>query len=87
MNAQRYALHVGRVIFQKICYVLTRSGINTGFTFRRASYGPYSPEVKESITVLSKTNLMIETQMPGQLMVETKVTPKFVFDPSLFSKK
>lgn len=86
VNAQRYTLHVGRVIFQKICYVLTRSGINTGFTFRKASYGPYSPEVKESITVLSNANLMVETQTPGQAMVETKVTPNFVFDPSMFSE-
>lgn len=85
VNAQRYALHVGRVIFQKICYVLTRSGVNTGFTFRKSSYGPYSPEVKESITILSNANLMVETQSPGQAMVETMVTSSFVFDPSMFS--
>lgn len=86
VNAQRYALHVGRVIFQKICYVLTRSGVSTGFTFRKASYGPYSPEVKESITVLSNANLIVETQSSGRSMVETKVTPSFVFDPSMFSE-
>lgn len=86
VNAQRYALHVGRVIFQKICYVLTRSGVNTGFTFRKASYGPYSPEVKESITVLSNANLMVETQNQGQSMVETRVTSNFIFDSSMFSE-
>ena len=85
VNAQKYALHVGRVIFQKICYVLTRSGVNTGFVFRKASYGPYSSEVKESITVLSNANLIAETQAPGQSMVETRVSPSFVFDPSMFS--
>lgn len=85
VNEQRYSLHVGRVIFQKICYVLTRSGIQTGFTFTKASYGPYSAKVKESITALSNANLMLEIQRTGQKMVETQVTPNFVFDPSLYS--
>lgn len=85
VNEQRYALHVGRVIFQKICYVLTRSGIQTGFTFTKGSYGPYSAEVRNSITALSNANLMVETQRSGQSMVETHVTPNFVFDPSLYS--
>ena len=85
VNEQRYSLHVGRVIFQKICYVLTRSGIQTGFTFTKASYGPYSAKVKESITALSNANLMFEIQRTGQKMVETQVTPNFVFDPSLYS--
>lgn len=85
VNAQRYSLHVGRVIFQKICYVLTRSGIQTGFTFIKASYGPYSAEVKESITTLSNANLMVESQHVGQNMVETRVTPNFAFDPSLYT--
>ena len=85
VNEQRYSLHVGRVIFQKICYVLTRSGIQTGFTFTKASYGPYSAKVKESITALSNANLMLEIQRTGQKMVEMQVTPNFVFDPSLYS--
>lgn len=85
VNAERYSLHVGRIIFQKICYVLTRSGIQTGFTFTRGSYGPYSADVKESIKALSNANLIIETQRNGQAMVETCVTSNFVFDPSLYS--
>ncbi len=85
VNEQRYSLHVGRVIFQKICYVLTRSGIDTGFTFTRASYGPYSANVKETITALSNANLMMETHCAGQNMVETHVTSNFTFDASLYS--
>lgn len=87
VNKQQYSLHVGRVIFQKICYVLTRSGIKTGFTFIKGSYGPYSPQVKKSITALSNANLMIETQRRDQNMVETQVTQNFVFDSSLYSMK
>lgn len=85
VNEQQYSLHVGRVIFQKICYVLTRSGVKTGFTFTKASYGPYSVQVKESITALSNANLMIETQNIGHSMVETHVTSNFVFNPALYS--
>lgn len=40
VNEQRYALDVDRIIFQKICYVLTRSGIQTGFTFTRGELQP-----------------------------------------------
>lgn len=87
VNEQRYAFHVDRVIFQKICYVLTRSGIQTGFVFTKANYGPYSPEVKECITVLSNANLMVETQHSGQNMVETHVTPNFEFDSSMYSSE
>lgn len=85
VNEQRYSLHVGRVIFQKICYVLTRSGIQTGFVFKKGSYGPYSAEVKKSLLALSNANLMTENQPSGQKMVETHVTKNFVFDPSLYS--
>ncbi len=85
VNKQQYSLHVGRVIFQKICYVLTRSGVKTGFNFTKASYGPYSIQVKESITALSNANLMVETQYNGQNMVETHVTSNFVFDSTLYS--
>lgn len=87
VNAQQYSLHVGRVIFQKICYVLTRSGVETGFAFVKGSYGPYSADVKESITALSNANLMIETHDAGRNMVETHVTPYCVMNPSLYSPK
>lgn len=85
VNDQKYALHVGRVIFQKICYILTRSGIETGFTFTKASYGPFSKEVKESISALSNANLIVEMQKNGQKMVETHVTSDFIFHPEMFS--
>lgn len=86
VNSGVYTLHVGRVIFQKVCYVLTRSGIKTGFSFTKGSYGPYSPEVKNAITLLSNANLMIERQAYGKGMVETVVTPLFKFDPEQYTK-
>ena len=37
INNRTYSLKVDRILYQKICYVLTRTGINTGFTFTEGS--------------------------------------------------
>ena len=68
-----------------MCYVLTRAGIPTGFHFVEGSYGPYSAEVKEAITVLSNTNLMTERQL-GR-MIETVVSPAFQFPFNQFTQE
>lgn len=60
LNNDAYSLSVGRTIFQKVCYILTRAGVNTGFNFVEGSYGPYSKEIKDVITILSNTNYMTE---------------------------
>lgn len=85
INNDRYSLSVGRTIFQKVCYILTRTGIPTGFTFVEASYGPYSKEAKEAITVLSNANLMTERQL-GK-MIETVVSPKFTLPVEMFTEE
>ena len=63
LNERKYALKVGRTIYQKICFVLTRNGVNTGFEFTKSSYGPFSSQVKDSITALANANLIIEKQL------------------------
>ncbi len=63
LNERKYALKVGRTIYQKICYVLTRNGVDTGFVFSKGSYGPYSSQVKDSITALVNANLIVEKQL------------------------
>ena len=75
LNNDKYSLNVGRTIFQKVCYVLTRTGVPTGFKFVESQYGPYSSEAKQAITVLSNANLMTEKRL-GK-MVETVVAPSF----------
>lgn len=84
LNHERYALNVGRTIFQKVCFVLTRTGVPTGFHFREGSYGPYSDEVKDAVTVLSNANLMTEKQFGS--MIETVVSSDFVLQKDLFTK-
>lgn len=83
LNHDRYSLNVGRTIFQKICYILTRVGIPTGFQFVESSYGPYSKEVKDAITVLSNANYLTERKL-GR-MVETVVSPSFVLPRNQFT--
>lgn len=63
LNNREYVLKVGRTIFQKICYVLTRNGVDTGFVFTKGEFGPYSVQVKEAITVLANANLIVENQL------------------------
>src|SRR5205807_121320 len=46
LEAQPYANPVGRTIFQKISYVVTEMGVQTGFRFDKGSYGPFSGDVK-----------------------------------------
>ena len=84
LNNDKYSLSVGRTIFQKICYVLTRTGLPMGFTFQKASYGPYAVDVKNAITVLSNANLMSERTL-GK-MVETVVSPSFILDRTMYTE-
>lgn len=63
LNERKYALKVGRTIYQKICYVLTRNGVDTGFVFSKGNYGPFSSQVKDSITALANANLIVEKQL------------------------
>lgn len=83
LNERKYALKVGRTIYQKICYVLTRNGVDTGFTFTKGSYGPYSAQVKESITVLANANLIVEKQL-GK-MISLSVSDGVEFHKEKFS--
>jgi O-acetyl-ADP-ribose deacetylase (regulator of RNase III)/uncharacterized protein YwgA len=66
LDLQPYVRPVGRTIFQKICYIMTEIGIDTGFTFHQWSYGPFSGDVKDALTVLANANLIREDQL-GQM--------------------
>jgi len=66
-----YVSYVGRVIFQKICYVATRAGLDTGLEFRRGSYGPYSSQVAGMERTLSNANLIQESMIGQMVRVHT----------------
>ena len=63
LNNSKYDVLVGRVVFQKICFVLSRYGIDLGLKFVKGTYGPYSEDIKEMITILSNNNYIYEKQI------------------------
>jgi len=75
LQNQPYANPVGRTIFQKICYIVTKQGVDTGFQFERNSYGPFADEVKEAINVLANNNWISEQQL-GR-MTALQVGPEY----------
>lgn len=85
LNGRTYSLMVGRTIYQKICYVITRNGVKTGFTFSKGNYGPYSSSVKDSIVALANANLIIE-QTLGR-MVSLSVSDDVVIEKDKFSQE
>lgn len=85
LNKRAYSLKVGRTIYQKICYVITRNGVETGFNFTKGSYGPYSVDVKNSITSLANANLIIEKTL-GR-MVSLRVADEVVIKKDRFTDK
>jgi len=82
LNGRTYSLKVGRTIYQKICYVLTRNGVKTGFSFVKGTYGPYSVDVKNSITALANANLIVE-QTLGR-MVSLSVSDDVIISEDRF---
>lgn len=64
---QPYANPVGRVIFQKICYVVTEMGVPTDFQFGKGNYGPFSDGVKPALNDFSNRNWVDEHPL-GRMM-------------------
>jgi O-acetyl-ADP-ribose deacetylase (regulator of RNase III)/uncharacterized protein YwgA len=67
LERQPYANPVGRTIFQKICYVLTEMGIQTGFDFGKGSYGPFAEEVKQALHEFANRNWVVEKPLGKML--------------------
>lgn len=71
IEAQPYHWPTGRTIFQKIAYVATRESLPTGFVYKRGSFGPFSPELKNAETKLINNNLLQEKRLGKMFVVET----------------
>ena len=57
-----YHWPVGRVMFQKIAYFATQAGIKTGLEYERASYGPYSATLKQTLARLQNNGIVTEVR-------------------------
>jgi uncharacterized protein YwgA len=53
---------VGRTRLQKIAYLLTVSGLETGFPFQYKHYGPFSDEVAVAAREAGLLGLLAETE-------------------------
>jgi uncharacterized protein YwgA/O-acetyl-ADP-ribose deacetylase (regulator of RNase III) len=75
LQAQPHHPPVGRTTFQKIAYVLTDLGVDTGLKYQRGSYGPYSDQLKPVIGRLMNNGLLSEQRL-GR-MIEVRPGPTF----------
>src|SRR6266581_8661460 len=75
LERQPYAKPVGRTIFQKICYVVTEMGVETGLKFGKGSYGPFADEVKLALHDFANRNWLLEERL-GK-MIALRVGPQY----------
>jgi len=77
---------VGRVSFQKLAYFATLTGIPTKLEYKRASFGPFAPDLKRAQTRLVNNGLIREEQMGRLFAVEpgpTFVDARRAYAPQL----
>lgn len=67
----KYAPKVGATVFQKICYMASLSGINTGLQFKKGAYGPYSPDIQKMYLVFGRENLIKVKSINKLQMIQT----------------
>jgi uncharacterized protein YwgA len=75
LQAQPHHPPVGRTTFQKIAYVLTDLGVDTGLKYHRGSYGPYSDQLKPIVGRLMNNGLLYEQRL-GR-MIEVRPGPTY----------
>ncbi len=75
VQTQPYHWPIGRVTFQKLTYAAVASGLPLDIEFKRGSFGPFSPSLKQMVSRLMSNGLIIEEQI-GQTF-EVKVGKRF----------
>lgn len=75
LESQRYHWPVGRTMLQKIVYFATVAGLPTGLDFVRASYGPFSSDLKAAVGRMQNNGVLVE--QPRGRMIEMRSGPAF----------
>lgn len=75
IQSQPYHWPIGRVAFQKLAYVASASGLPLEIEFKRSSFGPFSPSLKQVTSRLMSNGLIVEEQ--SNQMFEIKVGTRF----------
>ncbi|HZU42693.1 MAG TPA: macro domain-containing protein [Terriglobales bacterium] len=74
LEEQPYHWPVGHTTFQKIAYVATEEGLDTGLQHSKGSYGPFCAEVKRVIGRLQNHGLIREEHLGRMLHVRVGPT-------------
>jgi uncharacterized protein YwgA/O-acetyl-ADP-ribose deacetylase (regulator of RNase III) len=85
LDKSKFSLKIGRTVFQKICYILERYGTSLDLNFEKGTYGPYSPDIKNMITILSNNNLIYEHEHGNCILIS--VTNNFTINKNDYSDK
>jgi uncharacterized protein YwgA len=75
LESQSHHWPTGRTSFQKMAFIANEEGLPLDLEFSKGSYGPYSPDLKPSLTRL-QNNGLIEERRSGR-MFEVLVGPTF----------
>lgn len=73
LEKMSFTVPVGKIVFQKICYMATLLNMNLDIQFKRGAYGPYSPGIERMYNVFGRENLIKETQINNHTKIETGI--------------
>ncbi len=80
-----YSTPVGKIVFQKICYLAGLTGLETKLTFSRGKYGPYSKDINRMFIILGRENYLKESKIGAHSRFTTGVAyPKLKSDNELY---
>ena len=85
LHKSHQTLFIGKTVFQKIFYVLSRYGTDLGIEFNKGHYGPYSNEINNIEEKLFLEGLIKEVSRGNA--TEILVTDKFKINKDNFSEK
>jgi O-acetyl-ADP-ribose deacetylase (regulator of RNase III)/uncharacterized protein YwgA len=72
LEKKSHVVPIGRVTFQKICYIGTEVGLKTGIRFDKGYYGPYSSkQLKDLFFTFANSNLIVEKPIGRMIKINT----------------
>ena len=86
IEKEPYHWPMGRILFQKLAYFATESGIPTGLEYRKGSFGPFADDLKQLITKLVNNGLIREERRGKMFAVRvgpTYTDAKVAFETEL----
>ncbi|RJQ32241.1 MAG: Appr-1-p processing protein [Actinobacteria bacterium] len=75
IESHPYHPAIGRTMFQKIAYVATEEGIPTNIKYEKASYGPFSLDIKLIMARLNNNGLIREKHLGRMFLI--KIGPTY----------